>query len=66
MLPMMSADCMPITHLITMTHKFVTLCRHFERIREEFDEAVLEDKKRALEMLKISFKEGIFMHQKLI
>ncbi|KAL0821070.1 hypothetical protein ABMA28_005702 [Loxostege sticticalis] len=66
MLPMMSADCMPITHLIIMTHKFITLCHHFEKIREDFDENVAVNKKHALETLKKGCLEGIFMHQKLI
>lgn len=62
----MSADCMPITHLITMTHKFITLCRHFEKIREDVDKGIVIDKKKALKKLKKGCMEGIIMHQKLI
>ncbi|XP_063829790.1 odorant receptor 2a-like [Ostrinia nubilalis] len=66
MLPMMSADCMPITHLIVMTHKFITLCRHFERIREDFDKNIVTNKKQALAILKQGCLQGIAMHQKLM
>ncbi|CAH0399497.1 unnamed protein product [Chilo suppressalis] len=67
MLPMMSADCMPITHLITMTHKFMTLCQHFNRIRKEFEkDALIMDKQRALEKLKEGVLQGIQIHQKLM
>ncbi|KAJ0175160.1 hypothetical protein K1T71_009301 [Dendrolimus kikuchii] len=67
MLPMMSADCMPITHLITMAYKFITLCHHFERIRDEFDQDILRmSKKCAAEKLRLGCVEGIKMHQKLL
>lgn len=66
MLPMMSADCLPITHLITLAFKFVTLCNHFERIRKEFDRNILTDKKAAVQKLKAGFLEGVQMHQKLL
>lgn len=67
MLPMMSADCMPITHLITMTYKFITLCHHFERIRSEFDvNIIVMNKKEAIDKLKAGCLEGIRMHQKLL
>nr|QZH55126.1 odorant receptor 30 [Achelura yunnanensis] len=67
MLPMMSADCMPITHLIIMTNKFITLCHHFERIRAQHDTDVLTiGNKEALEKLKANCLEGIRMHQKLL
>ncbi|CAH0588027.1 unnamed protein product [Chrysodeixis includens] len=67
MLPMMSADCMPITHLITLTYKFITLCHHFERIRTEFDSDVLSKNKRmAIDKLKAGCLQGIRMHQKLL
>lgn len=67
MLPMMSADCMPITHLITMTYKFVTLCNHFERIRKQFDKDILVmTKAKAAQKLKAACLEGILMHQKLL
>ncbi|NP_001157209.1 olfactory receptor 8 [Bombyx mori] len=67
MLPMMSADCMPIAHLITMTYKFVTLCRHFDQIREKFQINVkIMAKTEATEILKLGFIEGIKMHQKLM
>lgn len=66
MLPMMSADCMPITHLITMTYKFITLRRYFESLRTNFDSDLLVDKKNAYEKLKAGFLEGIRMHQKLM
>lgn len=64
---MMSADCMPITHLITMTYKFVTLCHHFERIRAQFEKDVLVmTKAKAVKKLKAGCLEGILMHQKLL
>ncbi|XP_022824923.1 uncharacterized protein LOC111355341 [Spodoptera litura] len=67
MLPMMSADCMPITHLITMTYKFITLCHHFERIRSEFDSNIkVMNKREAIDKLKAGCLEGIRMHQKLL
>ncbi|XP_063540046.1 uncharacterized protein LOC134749070 [Cydia strobilella] len=67
MLPMMSVDCMPITHLICISYKFVTLRRHFERIREEFDgDLVTMRKEEAEEKLWIGCLEGIKMHQKLM
>ncbi|KAF9422455.1 hypothetical protein HW555_001853 [Spodoptera exigua] len=67
MLPMMSADCMPITHLITMTYKFITLCHHFERIRSEFDSNIkVMNKQEAIDKLKAGCLEGIRMHQKLL
>ncbi|XP_049872168.1 uncharacterized protein LOC126371019 [Pectinophora gossypiella] len=67
MLPMMSADCLPITHLITMTHKFITLCQHYERIRQQFDEDInIIPKAQAIEKLKAGCLEGIQMHQKLM
>ncbi|XP_063540047.1 uncharacterized protein LOC134749071 [Cydia strobilella] len=67
MLPMMSVDCMPITHLICISYKFVTLRRHFERIREEFDgDLVTMRKDEAEEKLWIGCLEGIKMHQKLL
>nr|XP_021187731.2 uncharacterized protein LOC110374378 [Helicoverpa armigera] len=67
MLPMMSADCMPITHLITMTYKFITLCHHFERIRTEFDEDTkIMNKREAIDKLRAGCLEGIRMHQKLL
>ncbi|XP_063626991.1 uncharacterized protein LOC134798536 [Cydia splendana] len=67
MLPMMSADCMPITHLICIAYKFVTLRRHFERIREEFDgDLVTMRKEEAEEKLWIGCLDGIKMHQKLM
>ncbi|KAM3965506.1 LOW QUALITY PROTEIN: olfactory receptor 8 [Aphomia sociella] len=67
MLPMMSADCLPIIHLITMAYKFITLCHHYERIREEFDRDILTmDNRRAVEKLKAGFLDGILIHQKLL
>ncbi|XP_063539787.1 uncharacterized protein LOC134748886 [Cydia strobilella] len=67
MLPMMSVDCMPITHLICISYKFVTLRRHFERIREEFDgDLVTMRKEEAEDKLWIGCLEGIKMHQKLM
>ncbi|XP_059055754.1 uncharacterized protein LOC131849657 [Achroia grisella] len=67
MLPMMSADCLPITHLIIMAYKFITLCHHYERIREEFDHDILTmDKKMAVKKLKAGCLEGILIHQKLL
>ncbi|KAI8434244.1 hypothetical protein MSG28_012341 [Choristoneura fumiferana] len=67
MLPMMSADCMPITFLICITFKFITLRRHFEKIREKFDKDMLTiDKKDAAENLRSGCLEGILMHQKLM
>ncbi|XP_075979648.1 uncharacterized protein LOC142978917 [Anticarsia gemmatalis] len=67
MLPMMSADCMPITHLITMTYKFITLCHHYESIRKEFEQDLLTmNKTEATEKLKARCLEGIRMHQKLL
>lgn len=67
MLPMMSADCFPITHLVTLTHKFITLCHHFERMREQFDHDVLVIRRReAVEKLKRGFLDGVRMHQKLL
>ncbi|XP_013183620.1 putative odorant receptor 85d [Amyelois transitella] len=67
MLPMMSADCLPIAHLVMLAFKFMTLCHHYDRIREEFDHDVLTlNKKRAVEKLKAGFLEGILMHQQLL
>ncbi|XP_030020177.2 odorant receptor 2a-like [Manduca sexta] len=67
MLPMMSADCMPITHLIAMTYKFITLCRHYKRIRTEFDKNMLTLGVRvSAARLKAGCLEGIRMHQKLM
>lgn len=66
MLPMMSADCFPITHLITLTYKFITLRHHFVRIRVKFDKDVLVDRKKAEEDLRSEFVEGVIMHQKLM
>ncbi|KAI5651397.1 7tm odorant receptor domain-containing protein [Phthorimaea operculella] len=67
MLPMMSTDCLPITHLITITHKFKTLCQHYENIREQFDEDIkVGPKARAVKKLKTGCLEGILMHQKLL
>lgn len=67
MLPMMSADCMPITHLIIMANKNVTLCRYFKKIRSEFDEDVFKmSKKESVNKLKAGCLEGIKIHQKLI
>lgn len=66
MLPMMSADCMPITHLITLTFKFVTLREYFEDLREKFDNNYVIDKKKSYEKLKAGFLEGIRIHQKLM
>lgn len=67
MLPMMSADCMPITHLITMTYKFITLSHHFEKIRGNFDRDILRmNRNYAIEKLKLGCLDGIKMHQKLI
>lgn len=66
MLPMMSADCMPITHLIAIAYKFITLRRYFESLREDFDSDYLIDKKKARDNLKAGFLEGIRIHQKLL
>lgn len=67
MLPMMSADCMPITFLICIAFKFITLRRHFEKIRENFDKDMLTiDKKDAVRNLRSGCLEGILMHQKLM
>ncbi|XP_063367808.1 uncharacterized protein LOC134656236 [Cydia amplana] len=67
MLPMMSVDCIPIAHLICIAYKFVTLRRHFERIREEFDgDLVTMRKEDAEEKLWIGCLEGIKMHQRLM
>ncbi|KAG6444946.1 hypothetical protein O3G_MSEX003619 [Manduca sexta] len=67
MLPMMSADCMPITHLIAMTYKFITLCRHYKRIRTEFDRNMLTlGVRESAARLKAGCLEGIRMHQKLM
>lgn len=66
MLPMMSADCMPITHLIALTYKFITLRLYFKRLRENFDGDYRVDKKKAMRKLKAGFLEGIRMHQKLL
>ncbi|XP_072938206.1 uncharacterized protein [Epargyreus clarus] len=67
MLPMMSADCMPIVHLITMTYKFVTLCQYYDRIKEDFDRDVRTLRKHeAVAKLKAGCLEGIKMHQKLM
>ncbi|XP_053611529.1 odorant receptor 49a-like isoform X2 [Plodia interpunctella] len=67
MLPMMSADCLPIAHLIMLAYKFITLRHHYDRIRAEFDNDILVlNKKVAIEKLKAGFLEGILMHQKLM
>ncbi|GBP60211.1 hypothetical protein EVAR_81357_1 [Eumeta japonica] len=66
MLPMMSADCFPITHLIALNYKFVTLRHHFEEIRRVFDVDFLSDKELALRKLKAGCIEGILIHQKLL
>ncbi|CAH2232303.1 jg21685 [Pararge aegeria aegeria] len=67
MLPMISADCMPIIHLITIAYKFITLCQHYERIRRKFDENVLNMRNEAAAMvLKAGCLDGIRMHQKLM
>lgn len=67
MLPMMSTDCMPIIHLITMAYKFITLCQHYERIGREFDRNVLVvSNEAAAKVLKTGCLEGIRMHQKLM
>ncbi|CAK1542135.1 unnamed protein product [Leptosia nina] len=66
MLPMMSADCMPIIHLIIMAYKFITLCQHYETIREEFQRNIKRDRRQATEILQKGFLEGIVIHQKLL
>ncbi|XP_041980626.1 uncharacterized protein LOC121734212 [Aricia agestis] len=63
MLPMISADCMPIVHLITMTYKFITLRRHFERIRRAFDGSRGSEARKTL---KLGCLQGIKMHQELM
>ncbi|XP_034833170.1 odorant receptor 4-like [Maniola hyperantus] len=67
MLPMISADCMPIIHLITIAYKFITLCQHFERIRQDFDKNVFVMRnEEATKLLKAGYLKGIRMHQKLM
>ncbi|XP_023951767.2 uncharacterized protein LOC112055793 [Bicyclus anynana] len=67
MLPMISADCMPIIHLITIAFKFITLCQHYEKMRREFDKNVLNMRNNAAtKLLKTGFIDGIRMHQKLM
>ncbi|XP_047996256.1 uncharacterized protein LOC125234112 [Leguminivora glycinivorella] len=66
MLPMMSADCAPIAHLICIAYKFQTLRRHFEKIREEFDGDLVMGREGAEERLWSGCLEGIKIHQKLM
>ncbi|XP_048484714.1 uncharacterized protein LOC105381756 [Plutella xylostella] len=66
MMPMIFADCFPITHVIILSFKFITLRRHFERVREVFDEDLLMKRSDAVERMGDGFLQGILMHQKLI
>ncbi|CAG9098933.1 unnamed protein product [Plutella xylostella] len=66
MMPMIFADCFPITHVIILSFKFITLRRHFERVREVFDEDLLMKRSDAVERMRDGFLQGILMHQKLI
>nr|WCC57412.1 odorant receptor 12 [Papilio glaucus] len=67
MLPMMSADCLPIVHLILMAYKFITLCNHFKKISKDFSRNTRNMRKEsAILKLKFGCTQGILMHQKLI
>lgn len=67
MLPMIAADCMPITHLIIMAYKFVSLCNYYDRIREDFSKNLLiMNNQTAAKILKSDCLNGIKMHQKLM
>lgn len=64
---MLSIDCLPIVHLIAIAYKFKTLCRHYKRIREEFDKDLLTmPKERAIVKWRAGYLDGIKMHQKLM
>ncbi|XP_068622836.1 uncharacterized protein [Battus philenor] len=67
MLPMMSADCMPVAHLIIIAYKFITLCDHYKKISEDFRKNLYDKSKQiAVAKLKYECMQGITMHQKLL